>query len=457
MTRGSTIARGAKLSFIERISYGFGDFGYSLPYNAVGAFLLYYYTVVAKMPAAAVGTIFLTARLFDAAVDMGVGVLVDKTRTRWGQARPYILFTAVPYSLVFIMIFMVPDWGEYGKLVWAFVSFNLLGILMSFGSIPYTALLPMMTPDTGERLKLSSMRSIGTSISVIMGTAATMPLVSLFGGGDEQKGFLCVALLFAALSLIALLSLFRNCHERHERAEAPDFPILPAVRDMLRNRAWLVAFVFTLLYFVRFGAMISVTAFFAIDVLRKPWMISFMLPAISGMLLLSAFIAPPILSRTGIRAGCVGALLVSIGLFALLPWLEAAPFAFLAVYFTASITTSLTITAIFTMIAEAVDFHEELFGVRYEGLLSAGVSLATKIGMAVGSAAIAYCLALASYSPDAVSEEARSVIRWSYYGWPILLLTLQLICILFWPMGRANKPHGETAEYDQLDYVSAQS
>ena len=247
MTRRSTIARGAKLSFIERISYGFGDFGYSLPYNAVGAFLLYYYTVVAKMPAAAVGTIFLTARLFDAAVDMGVGVLVDKTRTRWGQARPYILFTAVPYSLVFIMIFMVPDWGEYGKLAWAFVSFNLLGILMSFGSIPYTALLPMMTPDTGERLKLSSMRSIGTSISVIMGTAATMPLVSLFGGGDEQKGFLCVALLFAALSLIALLSLFRNCHERHERAEAPDFPILPAVRDMLRNRAWLVAFVFTLL------------------------------------------------------------------------------------------------------------------------------------------------------------------------------------------------------------------
>ncbi|SLK02003.1 glycoside/pentoside/hexuronide:cation symporter, GPH family [Novosphingobium mathurense] len=456
MTRNGSAGQGAKLSLVERISYGFGDFGYSLPYNAVGAFLLYYYTVVAKMPAGAVGTIFLTARLFDAAVDMGVGILVDKTRTRWGQARPYILFTALPYSLVFVMIFMVPDWGEYGKLAWAFVTFNLLGILMSFGSIPYTAMLPMITPDTDDRLKLSSMRSIGTSVSVILGTAATMPLVSLFGGGDEHKGFLYVALLFSALSLIALLSLFRNCRERHQSTTTADFPILPAIRDMLRNQAWWVAFVFTLLYFVRFGAMISVTAFFAIDVLKKPWMISVMLPAISGMLLLSAFIAPPILSRTGIRSGCVGALLVSVGLFSLLPWLESAPLAFLAVYFAASITTSLTITAIFTMIAEAVDFHEKLFGVRYEGLLSAGVSLATKIGMAVGSAAIAYCLAWANYVPEAVTEEARSVIRWSYYGWPIVLLTLQLICILFWPIGRTSKSRGETTEYEELDCVSAQ-
>lgn len=424
-----------RLRLTERLSYGFGDFGYSLPYNMVGAFLLYYYTAVVKLPAAAVGTIFLAARLLDAVIDVLVGIAVDKTRSRWGRTRPYFLFTALPYAVVFVAIFMVPPgWGQTGQLIYAFLTFKALGILMSLGSIPYTALLPMMTLDTAERLKLGGMRSIGTSFSVILGTAATMPLVGALGGGNEARGFLLVAVLFGVLSFVALTMLFRNCQERHEDAAKPDFPVLSAIGEMLRNRAWWVCFLFTLLYFVRFGAMISLTAFFAIDVLRQPWMISVLLPAISGMLLLAAFIAPPILTRTGIRKGCLGALVLAIVLFAALPWLEASPPAFLAVYFAASIATSITITGIFTMAAEAVDWHEWKFDSRNEGLLSAGISLATKVGMAAGTAGIAFSLALAGFQPDAVSEGARTAIRWSYYGWPIVLLALQALCILFWPM-----------------------
>ncbi|OAN63155.1 MFS transporter [Sphingomonas sp. TDK1] len=426
--------RAPRLGLVERLSYGFGDFGYSLPYNMVGAFLLYYYTVVLRLPVAAVGTIFLTARLFDAVVDLGVGVLLDRTRSRWGRARPYILFTSVPYAVVFVAIFLVPGGSVNAQLAWAFVTFNLLGLLMSFGSIPYTALLPMMTADTDQRLKLGSMRSIGTSISVILGTAATMPLVGLLGAGDERRGFLLTALLFAVLALGAMLALFRNCRERHVGdADAAPAPAPTAIGEMLRNRAWWVCFLFTLLYFVRFGAMLSVTAFFAIEVLKRPWMISVMLPAISGMLLLAAFVAPPILSRTGIRGGSLGALGVSLLLFALLPFAEASPIAFLALYLAASMATSITITAIFTMIAESVDYHQARFGSRNEGLLSAGVSLATKIGMALGSAAIAYALAYAAYAPGAVTPAAVQTIRWAYYGAPLLLLSLQALCILFWP------------------------
>ncbi|OYW22366.1 MAG: hypothetical protein B7Z49_04330 [Hydrogenophilales bacterium 12-63-5] len=117
--------------------------------------------------------------------------------------------------------------------------------------------MPMMTTDTGERLKLGGMRSIGTSISVILGTAATMPLVGLFGGGDLQRGFLATAILFAGLSLIALFLLFRNCKERYEDNASPRFAVLPAIGEMARNRAWLVCFGFTLLYFVRFRNSLS--------------------------------------------------------------------------------------------------------------------------------------------------------------------------------------------------------
>lgn len=435
-------AGAARLSLTERLSYGFGDFGYSLAYNMAGAFLLFYYTNVVMLPAAAVGTIFLAARLLDAVVDILVGIAVDKTRTRWGRTRPYFLFTAIPYALVFILVFSVPDWSQNAKLIYAFLTFKALGILMSLGSIPYTALMPMMTTDTGERLKLGGMRSIGTSVSVILGTAATMPLVGLLGGGDQQRGFLATAILFAGLSLIALFMLFRNCKERFDDGSSPRFAVLPAIGEMLRNRAWLICFAFTLLYFVRFGTMISLTAFFAIDVLGRPWMISILLPAISGTLLIAAFIAPPILSRAGIRKGCFVAIIVAIALFAALPLVEAQAPLFLALYVAASVATSVTITGIFTMAAEAVDYHEALFGTRNEGLLSSGISLATKIGMAIGTAAIAYSLAAAGYVPNAVSDAARQTIRWSYYGWPIGLLALQAIVVLGWPMSSARREAG---------------
>lgn len=423
----------ARISRTERLSYGFGDLGFSLPYNMASGFLLYYYVNVVRLPAEAVGTIFLVARLLDAVIDVLVGIAVDRTRSRWGRTRPYFLFSALPYAAMFVAVFAVPDWGVNAQLVYAFVTFKALGILMSIGSIPYTALMPMITADTGERLKLSGMRSIGTSVSVVLGTAATLPLVGLFGGGDERRGFLSVAVLFGGMSLLAVLALYRNCRERHQDAAEPRFAIVPALGEMLRNRAWLVAFGFCLAYFVRFGAMMSATAYLAIDVLRQPWMISVMLPAISGMLLVSAFVAPPFFARAGIRRGCVIVLSLAAGLFAVLPLAEASPPLFLAIYIAASLATSITITAAFTMIAATVDHHEAQFGTRREGLLSAGVSLATKVGMALGTAGVAFLLGWFDYAPGNVTDAAREAIRWSYYGGAVILLALQVAIVLFWP------------------------
>ena len=425
-----------KLRLSERISYGMGDMGTSLAYNTASGFLLFFYTNVIGLPAAAIGTVFLVARLMDAVIDVLVGIAVDKTRSRWGRTRPYFLFTAIPYALFTVAIFYMPDWGQNAQIAYAFLTFKALGILMSVQAIPYTALMPMMTKDTGERLKLSGLRSVGTSVSVVLGTAATMPLVGLFGGDDARRGFLSVAILFAAIGLIATFALYKNCKERVEDNASPSFAIGPAIGQMLRNYAWWIVFGSCLLYFIRFGLMMSSTTYFAIEVLRQPWMISVMLPAVAGMLLLSSFVAPPILARTGIRGGGAGVLFIAMILFAILPFCEGNTTAFLIVYFAACLVTSITITAAFTMIAETVDYHEWKFGVRQEGLLSAGISLATKVGMAVGTAGVAYMLAFADYDPAAVSEGARSAIRWTYYGGSVVLLAAQALLFLAWPMDR---------------------
>lgn len=423
-----------RLSFAERLSYGLGDMGTSLAYNMASGFLLFYYTNVVGLPAAGVGTVFLIARLLDAVIDVVVGIAVDKTRSRWGRTRGYFLFTALPYALVTVALFHVPAWSEGAQLAYAFVTFKALGILMSVQAIPYTALMPMMTLDTSERLKLSGMRSVGTSISVVLGTAAVLPLVGLFGGTDQQRGFQSVAMLFAAIGFVCTVALYRFCRERFEDNSSPDFAILPAVREMLRNRAWLVLFASCLLYFIRFGLMMSATAYFAIEVLKKPWMISIMLPAVSGMLLLSSFVAPPILARTGIKRGCAFVLALAAAIFAVLPLAEGSVPAFLALYIAACLATSITITAAFAMIAETVDYHEWKFGTRREGLLSAGISLSTKLGMAIGTAGFAFMLGAVGYAPDAVSETAREAIRWTYYGSAVVLLALQTVAVLLWPM-----------------------
>ena len=436
-----------RLSLAERASYGFGDFGYSLAYNMAGAFLLYYYTTVVGLPAAAVGTIFLVARLLDAVIDPLVGIAVDKTRSRWGRTRPYFLFTAVPYVAVFIATFNVPHWGQSAQLVYAFLTFKALGIIMSLGSIPYTALMPMMTDDPADRLRLGGWRSIGTSVGVILGTAATMPLVGTLGGGNEALGFAQTAILFGILSLFALAMLFRNCRERIADEVAPEaFRVLPAVGQMLRNRAWAVCFGFCLLYFIRFGAMLGLTIFYAKDVVQKPWLIPIMLPMVSGGLLLAAFIAPPILARTGIRKGCIGAIVLSLILLAAMAGLDHAAdlhFGALAVpplllpYFAFSIVTSVTITAIFSMAAATADYHQALFGVRHEGLLSSGISTSTKVGMAIGSALGAFVLSWAGYVPDAVTEAVRADIRQAYFLAAGVLLAAQAGIVSFWPMDGA--------------------
>jgi GPH family glycoside/pentoside/hexuronide:cation symporter len=423
-----------KLSFAERLSYGMGDMGTSLAYNMASGFLLFYYTNVVGMPAAGVGTIFLIARLLDAVIDPVVGIMVDKTRSRWGRTRGYFLFTALPYALLTVALFHVPDWSDSAQLVYAFVTFKALGILMSVQAIPYTALMPMMTLDPKQRLKLSGMRGVGTSISVVLGTAAVMPLVGVFGGDDQNKGFQYVAMLFAAIGFAATLALFANCKERFEDGSSPDFAIGPAVKEMLRNKAWLVVFASCLLYFIRFGLMMSATAYFAIDVMRQPWLISVMLPAVSGMLLLSSFVAPPILARTGIRKGSAFVLALAAVIFAVLPLAQGNTGLFLALYIAACLATSITITAAFAMIAETVDYHEWKFGTRREGLLSAGISLSTKVGMAIGTAGFAFMLGAAGYAPDAVTDTAREAIRWTYYGSAVVLLALQTVVVLMWPM-----------------------
>ncbi|KQN40882.1 sugar transporter [Sphingomonas sp. Leaf407] len=424
------------LPALAKLAYGLGDFGFGLSWNMVGAFLLFFYTDVALLPAAAVGTLLLVSRLADAAIDPVIGIAVDRTRGRSGRARPWFKWGAVPFGLLCAATFWMPPGSETIRLLWAVLTFGALGILFSVVNIPYGALLPMMTNRSNERLTLGSLRAAGTAISVIVATAATMPLVGALGGGDQARGFLIVGTLFGLLTTLTTLNLLRCPEQVH----APDQPhrqaVLPQVRAMIANRAWHTVFLFALLNFVRFGAVLAVTPFFAINVLGKPWMISILLPAVSGTLLIGSIIAPPYLKRMGMRRGNLIALLAALPLFALLPLTEGSTAAFLTLYLIGSVLLSITMTAIFAMAAEAIEYHEQLTGTRNEGLLSSGISLSTKIGMALGGALIAFGLASIGYVPGKGGAQVVSGLRWLYYAPIILCMIAQMAVIARYPVIR---------------------
>ncbi|MGW2343552.1 MFS transporter, partial [Streptomyces sp. NPDC001661] len=172
-----------RIGWREKLGYGAGDLASNLSWNLVGGFLLYYYTDVARVPVAALGTLFLVARLLDAVVDPAIGVLVDRTKSRWGKARPYLVFASVPFGVIGVLTFMVPDVGDGGKLVYAFVTYLTLGLLFSLVNVPYSSLLPMMTRDSHERMQMGGLRAVGSSVGSIIVTASTTPFVAWLGSG----------------------------------------------------------------------------------------------------------------------------------------------------------------------------------------------------------------------------------------------------------------------------------
>jgi len=428
-----------RLARLEIVSYAFGDMACSLAWNSAAAFALYFYTDVALLPAAAIGTLFFATRIFDAVFDLAIGIAVDRTRTRWGRARPWLLFGALPFGLLTVMTFVTPDASSEIRLAYAAATYFLLGLLLSITNIPYSALLPMMTQDLRDRLDLSAARSVGTSLGVILVTALFMPAVGYLGGGDQKRGFLITALIVGGVASSMLFATYRNCHERYTARDETPTSIRGSIGQMFRNQAWVAVSAFAVLNFVRFGAILSLTPFFAIHVLRQPWIISILLPTLSGTLLVGAFIAPGILRRFGMRSTNTVALVLAALLYLILPLCETSPRGFIAIYVAASLFLSITMTAIFAMASESVDFHHWRFGSRHEGLLSAGVSFAIKVGMAVGGAAVAYALAFGGYSPENITPQAKHVMAWVYYGIPLAVFALQIVCMQFYPVDRCRE------------------
>ncbi|MEY4762360.1 MAG: hypothetical protein RLZZ200_2216, partial [Pseudomonadota bacterium] len=240
--------------------YASGEFGSALTWNMFSAFILYYYTNVALLPAAAVGTLLLVSRVFDAVLDPVIGLLVDRTKTRWGKARPYLVLGVLPFSVLFVLSFTVMGDSTESRMVYAWVTFMLAGILYSLFYIPYNALMPLITSDGRDKIRLGSMRSMAASAGSLAMYATVTALIASLGGGSEQLGYTLTSGVMAAANAISILLVFFWVKERHFPAEVATGNLRDGLRGMFSNPVWLLMSGVGLLLFIRLGAMVSATA-----------------------------------------------------------------------------------------------------------------------------------------------------------------------------------------------------
>lgn len=245
------LVQGEKVSMREKIGYSLGDGSANLIFQMMMMFQLFFYTDVFGIKATAAGMILLFARLFDAFVDPLVGILADRTNTKWGKYRPWILWTALPFAVFFILAFTTPDLSERGKIIYAGITYTLLMSIYSFNNTPYSSLGGVMTSDIKERTSISSIRFVTATIATFIVQGLTLPLVTKFGDGDttSSKGWFLTITLFAVVGIVLMIITFLSTKERITPPPNQKTSVKQDFKDLIASRPWKSMFVLTLFLF----------------------------------------------------------------------------------------------------------------------------------------------------------------------------------------------------------------
>ncbi|WES64056.1 glucuronide transporter [Microbacter sp. GSS18] len=422
-----------KLPKISYVGYGAGDMANNLSFTLASMFLLVYYTDVAGISAAAVGTLFLVLRIFDAFTDIIAGRLVDNTyNKRWGKFRPYLLFGSAPLLLLSIATFHVPQIGETGMLLYAYLTYGLLGIAYTLVNIPYGSLAAAMTQVPAERARLATFRTMGAAVTGAALGIVISPLLS--PDNDLQQIFTTVTITFFFIGMALYLFTFFTAKERVYRA-VPKVSMKQSFATLKGNKPLLMLCIASLLLLS--GMIASTTA--QIYLMRDVFDALYLVPVVSLAQLVLIFVVAPfvpmVVRRFGkrnayIAGAVVGAVGQLITFFAPNEWvaLAGSMIGLPGIMFVSMLVWALE--------ADTVEYGEWKTGVRTEGITYAVFSFTRKAGQAVGGALAAYAIGIGGYSvgEQVVGTPAEWGIRTGAALIPAVLVFLSGAIMVFYPL-----------------------
>jgi glycoside/pentoside/hexuronide:cation symporter, GPH family len=395
-----------KLSIKEKIGYGLGDTASHFVWDMVGFWLLFFYTDVYGISAAAAGTIMLIARFWDMAIDPVIGIVSDRTNTRWGKFRPYILFGAIPYAVLAVLTFTTPNFGEVGKIIYAGATYVLLMTAYAAINLPYSALGAVMTPDTYERAGLNTYRFIAgfTGQFVVTGLALTM--AEYFGGGDKAQGFQYTVILFAGLSLVFFFITFKTTKERVQPPKAQKNSLKEDIRNLFSNKSWVILALVGIISFIMFAMQNAAIAYYFKYYLGRENNVQLFNVIGTIALIIALPLSKPLAKRFGNRNVFMGSSLIS-GLFFMLIYLPGVN-DLITIYvlnIIAKMAYAPAVPLLWTMIADSADYGEWKTGRRATGLYFSAAVFAQKAGWGIGAAIAGWILAISSFVANAVQPE----------------------------------------------------
>jgi glucuronide carrier protein len=396
----------------EYVGYAAGEVANNLAFQTVSMFLLIYYTDVAGIAAAEAGTLFLVVRVWGGFTDLLAGRRVDRTTTRWGRFRPYLLFGPLPLLALLVATFSIPSgWSNEARVAWAFVSYALFSLAYSFVNIPYGSLAAAMTQDPHARARFATSRAIAASLTILAIAAVVAPQIQ--GAGDLQRSLTITTIAFALVGMALYLWCFATSREV-ARGEAATVGVRQAVAMVRHNRPLVLLCASALLFLAGLFSMSSVAVYYARDVLGDADLYVVMTLVQTVAMIAAAAVVPRTVAAIGKKRAYVlaGVLAVAgaIG-FALAP--ASVPALAVAAYGIVGLGFGVINTLIFAFQADTVDYGEWRTGVRAEGGNYAALSFTRKAGQGIGGAAAAYTLGIGGYVSGAAAhgDAALAAIR----------------------------------------------
>jgi glucuronide carrier protein len=426
-----------KLELPQYFGYASGDAANNLAFSMTSFFLLLYYTDVAGISAAAVGTMFLVVRFWDAFTDLFAGRLVDRAQTRWGKFRPFILFGTLPLLLMSVAVFSIPNGlhGRPGALVWAYVTYALLGLLYSLVNIPYGSLAAAMTQVPTERARLATWRVYGSNLTILMLAFVVSPQIK--NSGDLQHSLTITTLAFVVVGAALYLLTFVTAKEQVQR-DVAQVSLRQSFATARANRPLIMLCVSSLLFLTGMIAASTVGAYYARNVLGNANMFIWMtLVQTVGTFAIAVFI-PHMVRTLGKKRGYLVLGLVAIvagaGITLAPPSVPAVALFF---FFLLGIGVGGVNTLMWALEADTVEYGEWKTGIRTEGITYALFSFTRKMGQALGGAAAAYTLGVGGYLAGKAAvqpESAKTAIKVAAGLLPATFILLALALMLFYPL-----------------------
>jgi Na+/melibiose symporter-like transporter len=475
-----------KLSVIEKIGYSLGDLAANLIFQTLMTFLAYFYTDVYKIPAGMASTIIFIGGFFGAFFNIIMGAIADRTHTRWGKFRPWILWTAIPFGAISLLAFSTPDFSESGKVIYALVTYFLLVIVYSANNLPYSALSGVLTGDMKQRNSLSSYRFFAVMVAQFIIQSLLLPLALSVGHGDKAKGFEKVMLVFAIVGVICFIITFLTTRERIVPSKDQKNPISQDLKDLSKNRPWMIMLLLTILVFITLALKGGMYIYYFKYYLNEAAQASFLenigfnnfIGSINKTVTamgLGEFQWPqdtPTSANSLFNAG--GIIFMIIGIFFSKPladqfgkrnifgiplFLSAVCLLMFNFYSQTAISAvfitqilhgffyGVTVPILWAMIADVADYSEWKNNRRATAIIFSAMIFGLKIGLSVGGALGAAILAYYGYVAEAAQQTAGAVsgIRMSVSIYPGLIFIIGA-SLLFWYA--INKKMETTIEND---------